>query len=1854
MSKNTPYEQDSGILSTIVGTATLAGLSYGAWSAVTDPTGTERTMRKVFDRVFPMTTSTPDAYQSMSMQANKTITSTDWLAAQRRAASFDKRRQDIGSTLDTLDVHAATPGVKVKNKIQGVKGYQNWGYKDVADFDAHVETFVGKSKLGSPAQRVQNVMYELTGGLRSGISFSGTTMNMAVDGNEFALHFPKWNGSKGVKSFIAKENGNTMRIHKIGQAVRYGRNGDGNIFVKGIDDPFSNVLRILEDPMELMAYANKKGDDGRTSKRIWDAINGKSTGSGNPDAINTDWINLSYKDKMAEIKRTAKALGVDKYYKTELSKYDIQDVFTNITREQGQWIPENDKIGMDYFGKQAQIDWWNMVKYGDDSTAIQLRRINGLATKGDDIERFYEQIPGATQEYVSKLKNGLVKKALFKGAEFGWTTNQTQIAERVMGTIPSVGAFQTAEMFKARARGYESRIDAAASKTAFGRVSPLIRNKVAESYAGNLLNKDLHTLGVVTVLDPTISDVTLLRPEIAKDFYSAKAHTYTLNKLATSKNEKAIKTSITAIYEGKEQEYKSLQHFLEEAAKDSSVLDGIKKIDMAGNTTLGVGAGNDLLTTVESVSMARELAEQGNPITAHTRFEMGKSEISSMVDSWNEFNNGTGGHIKVSGRLISMTSKAGDPVIDSRYAMGSIDFNQGHSIDGLYGDVKIRNYAAEERVKAIVDGMKADHHGLVKKYGISYDQLDSTIGTVKTRLDQLKELKNQSRLDDKGFQTFMSLKQHLTDLKEIQSSGAQLDALGNIAPMYSHVDGRTAFDLYKHVIPVNEVGHAGSQIRAGKGAPGYLTFLEYALTGHMGAKDQSFSGEAIKEFAKVANLGAHSINPIVTARSLIGDSEFYFNEHIGSEVSKTKGYAEHINVMERFVATSRRYGKGATIDKLLSTDESKVELDLIFKAFKESKDGRIADAIKGDNAFYMWQQLFPHENEAMTQGRGFNIFRVGLKEQALFNGIEGTLAYANIFNTVDTTSIYKQGKLLEETMSAKLGDSIDLRERGVKIIESEKDFMSLGTEGFMEHVLAEDGKSNLRNPEVMLNTIFGSDKFHKDGIGIKYDMGEGKTGTLFVGTGSFQGMNQYLGDSDSVTLTETNHASFDLIKNARDRNGIASKEAAETYILRMLGEHGQGTKGGYKKYGARHIELTSYSRNLNDHKVIGNKSLMSFLEKEGAAESKALRNVLGHSVYMSERAYKSTVEKHVSEIGDAIQRSGLDRVEGSVEIFGANSTIGKMLKRGANATQIAEQMAEESMTLAKKVSSFATRIHEAGSMTAQDLIEAKELVGAVKSNSTSAFLIRHPILYPGSGSGAYLFAMDQKTIGDGKEIMAGDLLNSLMKADFDGDKIGVIMDLMETNRANMHERIDKTQKYSTEVLEMMGQKELLRPAAGWTNAIEENIVAAGNDAQKLAEATQRIANVDTALASYMTKGLTGSADIHTHGIVSDLLTKAKGKLTPAQMEEYSAAVGTFIPWNMVQKSISSKHLERMIEGDGLTRMERMFSNIGGITKADFHANIRANEGELSLLDIFTLADISKMAKPGSESSAWIEDGMKHYDTLYRSQFHLTDVKQGEFVDALKHVGYEENVALENWNARAAKFEQLAAEGKDIRPLVDRVSAFEELGKDFGLMDIINPIRRDVREQLNPATLISQALKRRAGDKNYSILDALREAADGIVSSNLGYKNKMAMEGITGDVGLISKRSLIGLQETIEFTKKHLLSHPTRMIGMAGMAMAGVTAINMLFGDATPQSPNDLPSVNNPSFRDNRYGNMSENRQLNNVPNANVSSGLLTDSYNSYDSISNHLQSSFGNHYSSVSVRHDGQDPYKEHMMRYNM
>lgn len=1798
MSKNRPYEQDSGILSTVLGTTALAGIGYASYVGINDPDAFEQATAKVFNKVFPVVSDTPNAYQSRRLGAYNALASMDPMSEGRRHATFQARRNEVSEMVKAVNKSIAD-GSHIYNPI-GNTSYHNFGY-DLAELNKAGSEW-GVEAIGD---KIKAAISNLTGSLQTSVDFSGTTMNVTTAGTTFNVHLPKWDEAAGV--FLSRENGSTLRVHKLGEAF-IEKAEDGKIGIKSFRDPLTNVLKVLENPMELLYHANKGMDQGRDSKEIWRHIDKKK------------YNNLkSHKQKLAEISRVAKELGYTNY-ETEIGHRGIQEVLDSITRDTSQWIPENDTIQREYFGKQVKVNDWSMVLSEDDSAVIQLGKINSMTTNADEIRAIYDQIPARLREFVKTSPVNKVQH-VFANADLGWITNQTQIAERVMGTSPSVQAFQTAEMFKARARGYEGIFDEARKRTVFGRVAPIIQNPTANAQMPALLNNNLQTLGLIGVVDPTISgEMAYLNPRLRGTLTSAKTHTYTINSLATSNDLTKVDTSVEAIIKGIQgpKSYTSLHEFLEAAKTDHTLLRNVQSLKMKAGTVVGLGPGLDQIEGIDHLSLAREIAELGSPVRTQDVFEMGRDDIGRLVDSWNWHNETKGtSKIKVTGKLIADTTKAGDAAVDWRYNViyGRTDESFAGGIKKVMEDTRIRFNQQQAKARSILERLEFEAD---KAKMFAYD-LEHNGGVINETL--VKKHKYMTRA--------------INRIKSISS---------RIAP--AEVDARIAFDMFKHTIPRN----VGGSLTMGKGGASYLSFLQYAFLGHIGGKSQKLSGEALTALETVSSYEAS--RGAISGFDLIRDKSFFFNQHKGVN-GHIENVGKQIEAMERLLATSMYHGHGKEVGNLIPLEQARDRLSLKFNALKNFGKGEKInwggvehasdDLVKGDNAFYFYHQLFPHENEVMTQGKGYNIFRVGIKEMQIFEDMPGVLANMHLFNSVDTLNIMRQGQFLEKSMSMTGENKASYAEMGAKILETDEDFLSLGAEGVMEHAFT--SKNALQRPDVITQTMFGSNEYHRNGVGVRYLNEKGEMGLAYVGGGSFQGVNQYLGEKDLVTLTRTNHASYDLIKAAYRNGGVARHQDAEKYFKAMLQEHGQGTKGGYQKYGALHVELTAYSRNLQDHDVLGNEKLMKKLEGAGE-EAARLRQMTGNTLYVNKDIYRQTLEKQIEEIGMAADFIKANKMEEYEKIFGASSQITKMLKEGKDAQYISRKLADESVETASKFTKLMGKLKRAklveGRFGDTEMQYIKELTELLSTKTNMAVAIRHPILFKGSGVAAYMMAADEKTIGHGKALMAGDLLNSLMKADFDGDKIAVIMDFMEGNRKEMVARIEGVQKWSSNVLNHISNKETIKPAGSWESDLGEAYSAVGPDAEMAAKAMKTIGEHDSVLASYMTKGLTGSADVYTHGIISDILKNAKGRMNPEQMSEFSSAIGTFVPWNIVQQSISSKHLERIINGDNYTRLEKMLGNIGSDVARDaIHANIRDNQGALTMLDIFSLAD--------KTNAKWADAGLEHYNTLFQSHFNLAPVDEGRFTSALQYVGYEEAAAKRLWDARAAKMASMDPELA--KPLSEKIGSFEQFGEALSLKHYITPIRKGVREQPSMYNLLKDYYAS-LDKKNVSTLDALKGAFD-VIQSSQGYKTAEAIETLTGNVGLRSRRSLVGLEATMNMVKNHIVNHPGRMAGLAGLAIVGVTAVNMLFGDGTPMNPNDLPSVNNPSFRDNRYNTMLENRHLNNAPNANMSTGLLTDSYNSYDSIMNHLQSNFGSHYSSVSVRHDGQDPYKQHMMQYN-
>jgi hypothetical protein len=163
------------------------------------------------------------------------------------------------------------------------------------------------------------------------------------------------------------------------------------------------------------------------------------------------------------------------------------------------------------------------------------------------------------------------------------------------------------------------------------------------------------------------------------------------------------------------------------------------------------------------------------------------------------------------------------------------------------------------------------------------------------------------------------------------------------------------------------------------------------------------------------------------------------------------------------------------------------------------------------------------------------------------------------------------------------------------------------------------------------------------------------------------------------------------------------------------------------------------------------------------------------------------------------------------------------------------------------------------------------------------------------------------------------------------------------------------------------------------------------------------------------------------------------------------------------------------------------------------------------------------------------------------------------------------------------------------------------------------------------------------------IEKLKKYSTGLAMEAFAPKD---MPGVRGPM----RRRIIGIDRVTDFIDTKILSKltPLRAAGIVGAGILGIRAINMLSGDGSPQEPEDLPSFGNPSMESRGARDISTPRTMSSIPNFNSNAGLLTDNGISHEeAMSFANQRSYVNSKSnSISIRHDGHNPYKSDMMMY--
>ena len=1761
---NRPYEQDNGVLSTVLGTTALAGLGYASYYAVTDSKGFEQNLTKIFNKAFPMSTERPNAFQSRNIAANRSVVEGETYASAARTNSYARaamRRHTMAGAFEVasgIDPDAAAAAYARTSDI-GAYDFTEWSH-----------TKGGFAEEGRLVKAVNGV----TGGRGNKYSFNGTTMEFDMGGKKpIQLHIPKMNDELGV--WLAKENGSTMKVHRAFTAA-YKKVGDQ--FVKTSErNPIEQVARTLESPLRMLEVLNRDIDTNGYDLRKINTLIGQ----------NEEYVNGTIAQKQKVINETVRALKKDKAlfnpnYKTnftELSQNELQDVFDYTTTEQARYVAHDEVTRMQFFGNQGKIEDFSRIIAEDNFQQIGVNNLDGMATTGKDIQKFY----------------GNVLKDL--GYEDGgWFLNQDMTQKGVFSTVSPHTAIGQSEQFKGISKGIRFHDNRAAEKTALGRTAPLIRNPDARNAPKYFIN-DEPVLNLLSVFDPTIaSETLLLNQQVGNSLAVETSKTYGLRKMAGKAKGVTENTAALDIRwaSNKVQTFNSLDDFYKHVQKkDLNIEKAVKKIGFGRSTVLGFNNGNDIINSASEIPMAQMLGETGNPVVTHTGGFISPQNTAKGYRSWlkNQANEGRS-MVQITATMVEDAKKISETTTKLRGSVSLLD----------------------------------PSHSMV----VSANQVDD--------MKPIRPLKIQKKLNnlEGWFDNWRGNRYGYEDRERQHSISQFLDYYKKVKN--GEMRGKTQVDAYQSWNWFKGTIMKGDQV--GKNAPEYLSFLQHSILGHIayGKNDLTLrvGDEAMRSFEKMAHIPegvkTAAVNGVISVKSLLNNPEFRMLQH-------SDGYGEQVIEGQRFLA-SLRTGV-AYRGRIVSHAESTKTLNELFDVFEEVKEKglkapRLAD-ISGDKAFAYLASYVGNETTSSALGIGNNRFAFGIKEANLLKDSPGILRELSMYNSVNTNAIFKNG---ERTLSS-IAREFNPAKEGIQILNSEnaQDLVGKGVDWLEENV------SNLGTPDVRMSTMFGDKNISPNGIAVRVREADDTIGTRFIAPSEFWGVNHYIGDKDMITKGEDMMVAGELVRDALGRGGpdaIASKEAREKFDDTIKDIHTQWGKRGFTRTGAIQVETATYDSNVVTHSTLGNETLMKNLENSGETSAKDLRYIMGNSVFQSDRLYRETMQAKIEHM-DASRgsKSLLEHVKGA---FGHESAIAKaMTLHNGDIDKTVSQLSQNSLELSKRMTQAAHDLTHKDKLLAEDIENIKQLVHDIKSNADVGLFLRDPVLYPHSAVGAFTFAVEATQIAQDKMLSGGDIISTLMNMDNDGDKIKQFMLLDAKARQEAMKGIYEEQKVSYSTLTAMKKGSLAKPVGHWIDgkggvfrAVEQG------EAGKYETAVKSLGETEGAVAAYALKALTGSVDVRTHGLVSHILTDAKKRgFNPGETRELELFVGNTLPLTLVQDSISSKHIARSIENAD-SRLLGMLKNVGGITENDFKANLRASGGDIDVLSFMT---ITNKLKSSERTDAWVEKNVGHLDTLLAASRNYRTVNEEEYSAATQWIGYTKKEAETGWAKLAQAKVDALAKGEDIRPLFERGGAVEKYGyigfKQFAEGSGTRELKK-LQMEFNRLSRLSN----QGQSESEIAVDALRSVMKGF-----GERAGTSKDILLG-VDLASKRSILGWETTKNLIKDHMT--PTRAIGLAGLAMVGATALNMVFGDATPQSPNDLPSVNNPSFRDNRYNNMLENKYLNNVPNANISSGLLTDSNNSYDSIMSHLQSSFGNHYSSVSVRHDGQDPYKEQMMRYNM
>lgn len=901
------------------------------------------------------------------------------------------------------------------------------------------------------------------------------------------------------------------------------------------------------------------------------------------------------------------------------------------------------------------------------------------------------------------------------------------------------------------------------------------------------------------------------------------------------------------------------------------------------------------------------------------------------------------------------------------------------------------------------------------------------------------------------------------------------------------------------------------------------------------------------------------------------------------------------------------------------------------------------------------------EKTITAQGaKPFNSYKISMRDMKLHMDRPEIMKELLLESSVDMEKRVREIKLFELANSGEEGQKalpsaieaydVFAEEAGypkINMIKNRDDVVSLmggeaavrkGTSGLQESEIVAGSFMTNQSPSAMMT---------EDG------------GMQIVMSGPTHGGVTVLTKDGKTTVPEMANKTFSMLLEPAIHNGGVIPNAAN----KEFGGISSVMLHDVIEQTALKMDTALYSRNVADRDFLHSWGMGKFNNADRIATApvgeQRLNKFFGNTAVVSAGDYQAQYHQKISDAINESSISGekassiLERTyEGNASFAPHYKAIDAISAGEEGIGAIAHKITTKQEGMYKELQSYLAdfnKVREEKTATAEALrYELTAKMQDIYDNGASYGLVsRNPKISAESDAPKAIFP--SSTFDQPKMISVGDIASINKNADNDGDKLNSLNKESKGARAEAMLSIDKNQSKAYQFLKEYKDKKVLKALMEMDGG--KIAAVSGSQAQALAHSIHDHQAIDTALNAFSTKGMTGSLNVAAAGVksfIDDMIFKSKDLSDDERATAY--AWGRTMPSRMLeQEVISSKHLNRLLLENGETEggTDAVMRLIGKVKPDDIRKVIQEMDGTVHPS---ILAAVTKSRNTKGLGAEWkdLADNVDHFMDITQGLRRKTDA---QFTASWQNIMQSSDEATARKLEIYKKLEfNPVFEDNALKSIVGNMGMTEILGKGMNGLEGGKASSENLHRVYNDA---ATELNRRPGSVEPTSAEISELTNRKLVSSA---QNELLMDVMDPLKTAAKQRRPLGWGKLKEFGNWLIDTEggkvPKRLLGLGAITMGAVAAINLLSGDGTPQTPNDLPSLNNPSFSSHSSG--SGNRSTVMAGQGyNTSIGLLTDNTTSFSSAQGQINSVVGaGGYSSVSVRHDGTDPYKSDMFKY--